>query len=43
MAFDVFRKYKQYITGVTFRNVSDKHTWLDNYLVPGRKNYPLLF
>jgi endo-1,4-beta-xylanase len=31
------------ITGVTFWNVSDKHTWLDDYPVPGRKNYPLLF
>ena len=31
------------VTGVTFWNVSDKHTWLDDYPVPGRKNYPLLF
>jgi len=31
------------ITGLTFWNVSDKHTWLDDYPVPGRKNYPLLF
>jgi len=31
------------ISGLTFWNVSDKHTWLDNYPVPGRKNYPLLF
>jgi GH35 family endo-1,4-beta-xylanase len=31
------------INGVTFWNVSDKHTWLDEYPVPGRKNYPLLF
>ena len=28
---------------VTFWNVTDKHTWLDTYPVPGRKNYPLLF
>lgn len=39
--FSVFRKTP--ITGVTFWNVTDKHTWLDNYPVPGRKNYPLLF
>lgn len=31
------------INGVTFWNVSDRHTWLDDYPVPGRKNYPLLF
>jgi len=41
--FAIFRSYKDVITGVTFWNVSDRHTWLDNYPVPGRKNYPLLF
>jgi endo-1,4-beta-xylanase len=41
--FSVFREYKGVITGVTFWNVTDRHTWLDNYPVPGRKNYPLLF
>lgn len=40
MAFEVFRKYKKNITGVTFWNVSDRHSWLDNR---GRKNFPLLF
>jgi endo-1,4-beta-xylanase len=43
MVFKVFRKYKDVISGVTFWNVSDKHTWLDEYPVTGRKNYPLLF
>lgn len=43
MVFEVFRKYRKNITGVTFWNVSDKYTWLDNYPVAGRKNYPLLF
>ncbi|MBC7510456.1 MAG: endo-1,4-beta-xylanase [Ferruginibacter sp.] len=43
MLFSVFRKYKQYITGVTFWNISDRSTWLDTYPVRGRKNYPLLF
>lgn len=43
MFFDVFREYKETITGITFWNISDKRTWLDNYPVPGRKNYPLLF
>jgi len=41
--FKIFRKYRNVITGVTFWNISDRHTWLDNYPVAGRKNYPLLF
>jgi endo-1,4-beta-xylanase len=41
--FNIFRQYKNAITGVTFWNVSDRHTWLDEYPVKGRKNYPLLF
>ncbi|HEY4326913.1 MAG TPA: endo-1,4-beta-xylanase [Mucilaginibacter sp.] len=41
--FKIFRKHKNVITGVTFWNISDKHTWLDHYPVAGRKNYPLLF
>lgn len=43
MIFRVFRDYKSVITGVTFWNVSDKYSWLDNFPVKGRKNYPLLF
>ncbi len=43
MVFKVFRDYKEVITGVTFWNVSDRYSWLDNYPVRGRKNYPLLF
>ena len=43
MAFKVFREYKEKITAVTFWNVSDKSSWLDNFPVRGRKNYPLLF
>jgi endo-1,4-beta-xylanase len=41
--FKIFRQYRKNITGVTFWNLSDRSTWLDNYPVPGRKNYPLLF
>ncbi len=41
--FNIFRQYKNAITGVTFWNVSDQRTWLDEYPVKGRKNYPLLF
>ncbi len=40
MFFDVFRQYKNKLTGVTFWNVSDRYSWLDGR---GRKNYPLLF
>jgi endo-1,4-beta-xylanase len=43
MFFRLFREYKNAITGVTFWNVSDKHSWLDNFPVRGRKNFPLLF
>lgn len=43
MIFRVFRDYKSEITGVTFWNVSDKRSWLDNFPVTNRKNYPLLF
>lgn len=43
MIFKVLREYKDKISGVTFWNVSDRSTWLDNFPVRGRKNYPLLF
>lgn len=43
MCFELFRKYKAHITGVTFWNISDKGSWLDNFPVRGRKDYPLLF
>ena len=41
MVFSIFRHSP--IRGITFWNITDRHTWLDNYPVPGRKNYPLLF
>lgn len=41
--FDIFRKYRKYITGITFWNLSDRSSWLDNFPVRGRKDYPLLF
>ena len=41
MIFQLFRKYKNVISAVTFWNVSDKYSWLDTR---GRgKAYPLLF
>lgn len=43
MIFQVFRDYRDLISGITFWNVTDRHSWLDNFPVRGRKNYPLLF
>jgi endo-1,4-beta-xylanase len=43
MAFELFRKYRNAISGVTFWNISDRNSWLDNFPVNGRKDYPLLF
>lgn len=43
MCFELFRKYKKNISGVTFWNISDRHSWLDNFPVRNRKDYPLLF
>ncbi len=43
MCFQVFRKYKKNLSGVTFWNISDRRSWLDNFPVRGRKDYPLLF
>lgn len=43
MIFRVFRDMRNSIDGVTFWNVSDRYSWLDNFPVKGRKNYPLLF
>lgn len=43
MCFDIFRKYRSHISAVTFWNISDRHSWLDNFPVRGRKDYPLLF
>lgn len=41
--FRDFRTNKNVINGVTFWNISDRHSWLDNFPVANRKNYPLLF
>jgi endo-1,4-beta-xylanase len=41
--FKFFRKYKNVLSGVTFWNISDRSSWLDNFPVRGRKDYPLLF
>jgi endo-1,4-beta-xylanase len=41
--FTALEKYKKHLTSVTFWNVSDRSSWLDNFPVRGRKDYPLLF
>jgi endo-1,4-beta-xylanase len=41
--FTTFEKYKKSISSVTFWNISDRSSWLDNFPVRGRKDYPLLF
>lgn len=43
MCFEVFREKKDKISSVTFWGAADNHTWLDNFPVRGRKNYPLIF
>lgn len=43
MCFELFRKYKKNISTITFWNISDRRSWLDNFPVRGRKDYPLLF
>jgi endo-1,4-beta-xylanase len=43
MCFELFRKHKKSISSVTFWNISDRHSWLDNFPVRDRKDYPLLF
>jgi endo-1,4-beta-xylanase len=43
MLFEVFRKYKNNISGITFWNLSDSYSWLDNFPIRGRKDFPLLF
>ncbi len=41
--FSIFREYKDVITGVTLWGAADDFTWLDDFPVIGRKNWPLLF
>ncbi|MFA9557074.1 endo-1,4-beta-xylanase [Evansella sp. AB-rgal1] len=41
--FKIFREYKEVITSVTFWGVSDSYTWLNDFPVRGRKNWPFVF
>jgi endo-1,4-beta-xylanase len=41
--FRLFLKHRDSITRVTFWGVTDRGSWLNNFPVRGRTNYPLLF
>lgn len=41
--FRLFLKYKDKIARVTFWGVNDGQSWLNDWPIPGRTNYPLLF
>src|SRR5690554_252966 len=41
--FRIFEKHKDKITRVTFWGLGDGNSWLNNFPVRGRTNYPLLF
>lgn len=41
--FELFLKHHEKIGRVTFWGVNDGHTWLNNWPIKNRKNYPLLF
>jgi len=40
--FELFRKHRSQITGVTFWGIADDNTWLSEFS-SGRKDFPLLF
>lgn len=41
--FQLLREYKDVITSVTFWGAADDYTWLSDFPVKGRKNWPFLF
>ena len=41
--FEILREYTDVISGVTFWGVADDYTWLHDFPVEGRTNWPLLF
>ena len=41
--FNLFLKYQNKISRVTFWGITDKQTWLNDWPIKGRTNYPLLF
>ncbi|CAH1059375.1 Endo-1,4-beta-xylanase [Paenibacillus pseudetheri] len=41
--FTLLREYRDVISSVTFWGAADDYTWLDDFPVRGRKNWPFLF
>jgi endo-1,4-beta-xylanase len=41
--FQLLREYQDSITSVTFWGAADDYSWLSNFPVKGRKNWPFLF
>ena len=41
--FNLFLKYSNKISRITFWGVNDEQSWLNNWPIRGRTNYPLLF
>ncbi len=41
--FNLFLKYKENISRITFWGVHDGQSWLNGWPIPGRTNHPLLF
>jgi endo-1,4-beta-xylanase len=41
--FQLLRQYRDHITSVTFWGAADDYTWLSDFPVRGRKNWPFLF
>jgi endo-1,4-beta-xylanase len=42
-AFALFLKHREHLSRITFWGVTDAHTWLNDFPVPGRTNHPLLW
>lgn len=41
--FDIYRRNSDKIDRINFWNVSDGDSWMNNWPIPGRTNYPTLF
>jgi endo-1,4-beta-xylanase len=41
--FEILREHSDVISSVTFWGAADDYTWLDDFPVGGRKNWPFVF
>ncbi len=41
--FRLLKEYRGTVSAVTFWGAADDYTWLDDFPVRGRKNWPFLF